>query len=252
MAEIDFKNLLPYGDTTQDGAVQLSFTLPVEPSQKAKEAASQLVKLWGFTDIKVAHMSKAGVNYSFFVVFGRVEKGIDFASLHVPEVTFTTLTYKEIDKLIKEKVGRKITVVGACTGYDAHTVGLDAILNMKGFDGDIGLERYQGFRCVNMGSQVPTDELIDRALKEKADAILLSKIVTQKDIHIHDMRDLMNKLKKRNLSDRFSLVVGGPRVTHKLALELGFDAGFSIGTKPRDVANYLLDKMIERKDKGKV
>lgn len=250
MAEIDFKNLLPYGDTTQDGAVQLSFTLPVEPSQKAKEAAAQLVKLWGFTDIKVAHMSQAGVNYSFFVVFGRVEKGIDYSTLHVPEVSITTLTYKEIDKLIKEKVGRKIVVVGACTGYDAHTVGLDAILNMKGFDGDIGLERYQGFRCVNMGSQVPSDELIDRAVKEKADAILLSKIVTQKDIHIHDMQELMNKLKKRGLESRFILVVGGPRVTHKLALELGYDAGFSIGTKPRDVANYLLDKMIERKDKG--
>ncbi len=251
MAEIDLKNLLPYGDTTQDGAVQLSFTLPVEPGQKAKEAAAQLVKLWGFTDIKVAHMSKAGVNYTFFVCFGRVDKGIDYATLHVPEVAITTLSYKEIDKLIKEKVGRKIVVVGACTGYDAHTVGLDAILNMKGFDGDIGLERYQGFRCVNMGSQVPSDELIDRAVKEKADAILLSKIVTQKDIHIHDMQELMNKLKKRGLQDRFILVVGGPRVTHKLALELGYDAGFSIGTKPSDVANYLLDKMIERKDKGK-
>jgi beta-lysine 5,6-aminomutase beta subunit len=251
MAEIDLKNLLPYGDTTQDGAVQLSFTLPVEPSQKAKEAASQLVKTWGFTDIKVAHMSKAGVNYSFFVVFARVEKGIDYSVLQVPEVSQATLTYKEIDKLIKSEIGRKIVVVGACTGYDAHTVGLDAILNMKGFDGDIGLERYQGFRCVNMGSQVPTDELIDRALKEKADAILLSKIVTQKDIHIHDMRELLNKLKKRGLDDKFILVVGGPRVTHKLALELGFDAGFSIGTRPRDVANFLLEKMVERKDKGK-
>ncbi len=250
MAEIDLKNLLPYGDTTQDGAVQLSFTLPVEPSQKAKEAATQLVKLWGFHDIKVAHMSKAGVGYSFFVCFGRIDKGIDITSLHVPEVSISTRTYKEIDKLIKEKVGRKIVVVGACTGYDAHTVGLDAILNMKGFDGDIGLERYQGFRCVNMGSQIPTDELIDRAVKEKADAILLSKIVTQKDIHIHDMRELMTRLKKRGLENKFILVVGGPRVTHKLALELGFDAGFSIGTKPSDVSNYLLEKMIERKDKG--
>lgn len=250
MAEIDLKNLMPYGDTTQDGAVQLSFTLPVEPSQKAKEAASQLVKQWGFTDIKVAHMSKAGVNYAFFVVFGRIDRGIDYQSLEVPEVSLATLNYKEIDKLIKERVGRKIVVVGACTGYDAHTVGLDAILNMKGFDGDIGLERYHGFRCVNMGSQVPTDELIDRALKEKADAILLSKIVTQKDIHIHDMRELMQRLDKRGLQDRFILVVGGPRVTHKLALEMGFDAGFSIGTRPRDVAQFLLEKMTERKDKG--
>jgi beta-lysine 5,6-aminomutase beta subunit len=39
-------------------------------------------------------------------------------------------------------------------------------------------------------------------------------------------------------------------VTHKLALELGFAAGFTIGTKPSDVANYLLEQMIDRKDRG--
>ena len=64
------------------------------------------------------------------------------------------------------------------------------------------------------------------------------------------MRDLIAKLKKRGLEKHFILVVGGPRVTHKLALELGFDAGFTIGARPSDVANFLLEKMMERKDRG--
>jgi beta-lysine 5,6-aminomutase beta subunit len=249
--EIDLKSLKPYGDTTDDGAVQMSFTLPVEPSAKAREAATQLVKEWGFFDVKVAHMSKIGINYSLFVVYGRTEKGIDFTKLQVPELSTEQRSYKEIDQLILSQVKRPIRLIGACTGYDAHTVGLDAILNMKGFDGDIGLERYKGFQVVNMGSQVPTDELIDRALKEKADAILLSKIVSQKDIHIADMRELMQKLQKRGLEGRFILVAGGPRVTHKMALELGFDAGFTIGTRPSDVANYLLEKMLAKLDTTK-
>ena len=248
--EADLSNLLPYGDTTQDGAVQFTFTLPVEPGPKAHEAATQLAKGWGFTDIKIAHMSKVGVGYAFFVLFGRVEKGVNFNEIQVPAIVSGKRSYKEIDALIQKDIGRPIRVVGACTGFDAHTVGLDAILNMKGFDGDIGLERYKGFRCVNMGSQVPTDELIDRAIKEKADAILLSKIVTQKDIHLSDMRDLLVRLKKRGLEDRFILVVGGPRVTHQTALEMGFDAGFSIGTRPSDVANFLLEKMVDRLDKS--
>lgn len=250
MADIDLHKLLPYGDTTNDGAVQFSFTLPVEPSPKAREAATIMVREWGFHDVKIAHMSKVGINYSFFVVFGRTDKPLDYTKVHVPELSTEKRNYKEIDKLILSQLKTPIRVVGACTGYDAHTVGLDAILNMKGFDGDIGLERYKGFKCVNMGSQVPTDELIDRALKEKADAILLSKIVTQKDIHISDMRDLMAKLKTRGLEGKFILVAGGPRVTHKLAVELGFDAGFTIGARPSDVANFLLEKMIERKDRG--
>ncbi len=249
MAEVDLNRMLPYGDTTQDGAVQLSFTLPVEPSAKAREAATQLVRSWGFFDVKIAHMSVIGIGYSFFVVMARTEKGVDFNKVEAPQLDLEKRDYKEIDKKILQEIRRPIRLVGACTGFDAHTVGLDAILNMKGFDGDIGLERYKGFKVVNMGSQVPTEELIDRAVKENADAILLSKVVSQKDIHIYDMRELINQLKKRGLEKRFVLVVGGPRVTHKLALELGYDAGFTIGSRPSDVANFLYEKMVERIDK---
>ncbi|NBX93581.1 MAG: hypothetical protein EB120_01190 [Proteobacteria bacterium] len=250
MAEINLTQLLPYGDTTNDGAVQLSFTLPVEPSAKAREAATQIVRNWGFFDVKIAHMSQIGIGYSFFVVMARSDKSIDYTRVEAPQLNLEKRDYKEIDKSILKDVKRPIRLVGACTGFDAHTVGLDAILNMKGFDGDIGLERYKGFKVVNMGSQIPTEELIDRAVKENADAILLSKVVSQKDIHIHDMRDLITKLKKRGLENRFLLVVGGPRVTHKLALELGYDAGFTIGSRPSDVANFLYEKMLAKLDKS--
>lgn len=248
---IDLKNLRPYGDTTNDGAVQLSFTLPVEPSAKARAAATQVAESWGFYDIKIAHMSRVGVGFSFFVVFGRTDKGVDFEKIDVPEVTFEKRDYKEIDRLILADLGRPIRLVGACTGFDAHTVGLDAILNMKGFDGDIGLERYKGFRVVNMGSQVPADELIEKAVKEKADAILVSKIVTQKEIHVSDLKELLHKLKQRGLENKFVLVAGGPRITHQLAVELGYDAGFTIGTKPSDVANFLYEKLLEKMDREK-
>ena len=43
--------------------------------------------------------------------------------------------------------------------------------------------------------------------------------------------------------DQRSCVVTGPRVDHQLALELGFDAGFGPGTKPGDVASYLVDRL---------
>jgi beta-lysine 5,6-aminomutase beta subunit len=249
VAEINLKNLKPYGDTTGDGAIQFSFTLPVKPDAKAREAATQMVQSWGFFDVKIAHMSQVGVGYSFFVAFARSDKGIDYANLKVPLLIQEQRTYKEIDKLILTHIKRPIRLVGACTGFDAHTVGLDAIINMKGFDGDIGLERYKGFECVNMGSQIPTEVLIDEAVKQNADAILLSKVVSQKDIHISDMKDLIARLKKRGLEGRFILVAGGPRVTHKQALELGYDAGFTIGTRPSDVANYLYEKVVEVLDK---
>ena len=42
------------------------------------------------------------------------------------------------------------------------------------------------------------------------------------------------------------LLLGGPRVDHKLALELGFDAGFGPGTKPSDVANFIIHALLKR------
>jgi beta-lysine 5,6-aminomutase beta subunit len=37
------------------------------------------------------------------------------------------------------------------------------------------------------------------------------------------------------------MLLGGPRIDHKLALELGYDAGFGPGTKPSDVASFLVE-----------
>src|SRR5471032_252898 len=116
MPEIDLKRLLPYGDTTNDGAVQFSFTLPVEPGPKARETATRLVAGWGFRDVRIAHMSKIGVGYSYFVVFGHTDRSIDYTKVEVPELSNEKRSYKEIDAIILEKFKRPLRVVGACTG----------------------------------------------------------------------------------------------------------------------------------------
>ncbi|HYG57333.1 MAG TPA: cobalamin-dependent protein, partial [Symbiobacteriaceae bacterium] len=145
------------------------------------------------------------------------------------------------------RLGRKITVVGACTGSDAHTVGLDAILNMKGFHGDYGLERYSEFAVCNMGSQVPNEALVAKALEVKADAVLVSQVVTQKNIHLHNLTQLVDLLEAEGVRDKIILIAGGPRIAHELAVELGFDAGFGAGTVPSQVASYILQELLTRK-----
>jgi hypothetical protein len=47
--------------------------------------------------------------------------------------------------------------------------------------------------------------------------------------------------------EKMIFVSGGPRMTHPLALECGFDAGFGVGTKPSDVASYIVDEYLKRK-----
>ena len=244
--EFDKTKVKPYGDTMNDGKVQLSFTLPLEHSLEAKEAARKYANKMGFEEVSVVKMKDLGEGFSFFVVYGKSKHTIDATKIKVAKVETDTMSYYEINDYIKENIGRKVTVVGACTGSDAHTVGLDAIMNMKGYAGEYGLERYPEINAFNMGSQVPNEELIEKAVQEDADAILVSQVVTQKDVHIKNLTELVELLEAEDLRDEFLLIIGGPRITHELALELGFDAGFGTGTLPPDVGSYVVQTLVER------
>ncbi len=233
------KVIRPYGDRLDDGAVQLAFVLPVPPSEKAKEAARLFVKKWGFAEAKVATMEPAAENYTFFVVYGHTGSYLDYNEIDVPEVVVKKMGFDALNAWIEKTIGRKVVVYGACTGTDSHTVGIDAIMNMKGFAGDYGLERYPLFEAHNLGAQVPNDELIAKAKAGNADAILVSQVVTQRDVHKENAREFIDKAKAAGIHGKTLLLLGGPRVDHKLALELGFDAGFGTGTKASDVANYI-------------
>lgn len=238
----------PYGDTLNDGAVQLSFTLPVENSAKAEEAARLFVKKLGFEECEIVHSNKLSKNFTFFVAYGKTQIGIDYDSVEV-QVVEESMNFYEVNDYIKEHIKRKVTIIGACTGSDAHTVGIDAIMNMKGYEQHYGLERYPMIEAHNLGAQVPNEKLIEYALEVKADAILVSQVVTQKDVHIENLTNLIELLEAENLRSKFVVVAGGPRISNKLALELGFDAGFGRGTYPENVASFVVEKMVERDNK---
>ena len=176
----------PYGDTTGDGMVQVSFTLPLAHDKRAEGAALQLAKKMGMDPALLVHAKAMGPDYTFFVVYGSVSHLVDLGEVTVIERDYPLLTPKEVNLAIKRTLRRKLVVVGACIGTDAHTVGIDAILNLKGFAGEKGLEYYREIRVVNLGAQVLVPELVARARTERADAVLVSQVVTQKDAHIHN------------------------------------------------------------------
>ena len=57
----------PYGDTTGDGMVQLSFTLPIKHSKVAEGAAAQLANKMGMDPALVVHAKSMGDGFTFFV-----------------------------------------------------------------------------------------------------------------------------------------------------------------------------------------
>ncbi len=97
-----------------------------------------------------------------------------------------------------------------------------------------------------MGAQVDNAALLTRAKEVGADAILVSQIMTQRDLHIENSQQLIELARKNNLRG-VQLLLGGPRIDHKLARELGYDAGFGPGTRPSQVAGYIVQNLLERR-----
>jgi beta-lysine 5,6-aminomutase beta subunit len=235
----------PYGDTTGDGMVQLSFTLPLPHDKKAEGAALQLATKMGMDPAMVVHSKAMGPDFTFFVVYGAVNHLVDTSKVRVVEREYPLLTAKEVDVAVKRGLHRPLVVVGACIGTDAHTVGIDAILNIKGFAGEKGLEYYSEIEVVNLGAQVLVPELVERSRAVKADAVLVSQVVTQRDAHLHNTREMSAAFNEAYpAGKRPLLVVGGPRFDETRTAELGVDRIFGKGTTPGEVASYLVHALV--------
>jgi beta-lysine 5,6-aminomutase beta subunit len=246
---LDLTKLKPYGDTINDGKIQISFTLPLKDSEKAIIAAKFLIEKMGVEDPDIVHHLALDEGFTFFIAYGVLKHTVDYTTIKVESLDLEIMSFKAINEFIKEKIGRKVVVIGATTGTDAHTVGIDAIMNMKGFAGHYGLERFDMIDAYNFGSQVSNEEFIKKAIELKADVLLVSQTVTQKDIHVKNLTNLVDLLESEAIRDKIILICGGPRISNELAKELGYDAGFGTGTYASTVATFFVKELVKRKKK---
>jgi beta-lysine 5,6-aminomutase beta subunit len=238
----------PYGDTTGDGMVQVSFTLPIPHDKRAEGAAAQLAGKMGIDPALVVHAKAMGPDFTFFVVYGRVNHLVELDKVEVIERDYPLLSPKEVNAAVKKAIRRRLVVVGGCIGTDAHTVGIDAILNIKGFAGEKGLEYYRELKVVNLGAQVSVPQLVARSREEGADAVLVSQVVTQRDAHILNAKEMSAAFREAYpAAKRPLLVIGGPRFDEAQAGDLGVDRVFTRGTTPGEVASYLVHALIASK-----
>src|SRR5260370_10782992 len=174
----------PYGDIANDGVVQLSFTLQLPLSAKASEGARRYAMLMGIRNPLVAYAESIDRAFTFFVIYGACVHTFDPEQIQVDELAHDELDFHEINELIEKQLGRQVIVIGAAIESDAHTVGIDAIFNAKGFAGNYGLERFPAFRALNLGAQVSCEALLRRAAAERGEAHLVAHRGSPHNVHI--------------------------------------------------------------------
>ncbi len=131
--------------------------------------------------------------------------------------------------LKKENISQsKGTVVMATVEGDIHDIGKNLVVLM--------LKNY-GYEVIDLGKDVKKDVIIDTAIKEKADIIGLSALMTTTMVR---MKEICQEVKERNLP--IKVIVGGAVVSQSFADEIGADGYSSDANEAVKVVDKLITK----------
>ncbi|MBR3598418.1 MAG: dihydropteroate synthase, partial [Lachnospiraceae bacterium] len=122
----------------------------------------------------------------------------------------------------------KGTVVMATVEGDIHDIGKNLVVLM--------LKNY-GYKVIDLGKDVKKDTIIDVAVKEKADIIGLSALMTTTMMR---MKDVCQEVRDRKLP--FKIIVGGAVVSQNFADEIGAHGYSEDANEAVKVVNKLLSK----------
>lgn len=124
--------------------------------------------------------------------------------------------------------GESVTIVMATVEGDVHDIGKNLVVLM--------LKNY-GYRVIDLGKDVPAEEIVAVAKKEQAKIIGLSALMTTT---MMNMKTVVELAKKENLDCQ--IIIGGAVVTQSFADEIGAD-GYS---KDAQEAVVLVQKLLEK------
>jgi D-ornithine 4,5-aminomutase subunit beta len=217
-----------------------------EKEEIAEYASLEIAKRLGLLEPEVIHKRIIHPSEGTLIELkGVVPFAIDRSNLEIPEKP-KLLSEDEIRDYIARN---PMKVVCGTVGEDEHSVGMREIIDIK----HGGIEGF-GIKAVYLGTSVPVEKMVDAAIEEDADAILISTIISHADVHRKNMERLAQICQEKGVRNKFILVAGGTQVTNDLALEAGLDAGFGRGTKGIHVASFLVEKRRElssdRDEKG--
>jgi len=132
-------------------------------------------------------------------------------------------------------MARRIRILLAKLGLDAHTIGVTVIAQAL---------REAGMEVVYSGLRLTPEMVVNTAIQEGVDVVGLSSLSAA---HMTHFPDVVRRLRERGAED--VLVVGGGVIPEEDAVRLveaGVDRVFTMGTDTREIARYLKERVAER------
>ena len=126
----------------------------------------------------------------------------------------------------ENQLNRKI-VLGVIEG-DTHDIGKNLVKTML---------QTEGFEVIELGRDVPVDDFVDTAVKEEADIIGMSTLMTTT---MSNMQRVIKKLEERNVRDKFKVMVGGGPISQSFADKIHADGYSSDAVEAVKLAKKLL------------
>ena len=185
----------------KESIVNLDFDAVVEAAKEAMDAGVD--PQTAITDGMVPGMTIIGEKY---------ETGEYFLSELVVSGEVMKEGLKVINPYIKGGSAKKLgEVVIATVEGDNHDLGKNIVTTLLG---------VQGFEVVDLGADVPTDEIINAVKERKPDILGLSALLT---VTMPKMGEAIEALKAADLREKVKVIVGGSPVTPEFAERIGAD-----------------------------
>jgi 5-methyltetrahydrofolate--homocysteine methyltransferase len=114
--------------------------------------------------------------------------------------------------LVKDGGKRKGTFLIATVAGDLHDIGKNIVkIILKG----------EGYEVIDLGTDVPTDKIVDAARRHKVQFLGLSALLTTT---MRSMEEIIHKLKETGIRDHIKVLIGGAPTSQEFADQIGADA----------------------------
>jgi len=159
------------------------------------------------------------MNQAFIPAINEVGELFGSGQMFLPELIEAANAMKAATDIVNEALEsgtseqqEKKTVVVASVAGDVHDIGKCIV---------VSLMKANGFEVHDLGRDVSTEAIIEKAVAVNADVIGTSALLTTTMIQ---QKVLEETLRSEGLRDRFKTIIGGAPVTKRWAARIGADA----------------------------